>query len=124
MHPFRVILHSARSDLLVGSDADVIHSDNVDHFFEAIDEFFETGEEVPYPDRSARFGNCPRVIVAYLPASERRRSHRRRSRKCRVRQEQRLGCDLNGCLDGILGGMRHVADKAEPMARTDDLRTK
>ena len=76
MHPFRVFLQRARSDLLVRSDADVIHANNVDHFLEAIDVLFKAGEEMPNPDRATRFGNRSRVVRAYLAASERRRTHR------------------------------------------------
>ena len=62
MHPLEVILQSAGCDLLVGSDADVIHSNYVNPFFESIDVLFNAREEVPDPDRSARFSNRQRMF--------------------------------------------------------------
>jgi hypothetical protein len=71
------IVQNARCDLLVGSNADVIHSNNVDHFFEPIDVLFNAREEVPDPNRPARFGNRSRMFATYLPAGERRWTHSR-----------------------------------------------
>jgi hypothetical protein len=45
--------------LLIGADADVIYSNDINHFFQAIDIFFEAWEEVPNADRATRLGDYP-----------------------------------------------------------------
>jgi hypothetical protein len=52
MHPFRVVLDDAGSDLLVGADANVIDAYNIHHFLKTTDVSFEAGEEVPDADRT------------------------------------------------------------------------
>jgi hypothetical protein len=78
-------------------------------------------DEMPHPDRPAGLGDCTGVIGADLPACERRRPHGARSGHRRMRQQQRLRCDLDRLLDHGLGRVRDIADKAEPMARADHL---
>ena len=50
LHPLRVVLQAAGSDLLVGAYADVIYPDNVGHLFEPLDILFETRKKVPDSD--------------------------------------------------------------------------
>ena len=50
---------------------------------------------------------------------QRRRPHRPRSQHSRVRQQQRLGRDLDRLLRHVLGRMRDIADKAEPITGAD-----
>src|SRR5262249_30440379 len=64
------------------------------------------------------------MFSAYLPAGERRWAHGPRSSKRGMREQQRLGRDLDRSLHGVLGGMCYVADESEPMARTHHLRAK
>src|ERR1035438_8852257 len=77
MYPLRVVLQTAGVDLLVSADANVLYPDDINHFFQAIDIFFEAMEEVPDPDGAARLGNCARVVAADLPFLERCRTHSR-----------------------------------------------
>src|SRR6266550_51609 len=109
LHPLRVVLQTAGSDLLVGADANMLYADDLNHFFQAVDIVFEAGEEVPDADCTARLGDHPGVVAADLPPRERRRAHCRRTRKRGVRQEQGLGRDFDRLLYGVLGRMRDVA---------------
>src|SRR5215471_7496165 len=58
---------------------------------------------------------------ADLPAAERCWPHRPRSQHGRVRQQQRLCRDLDRLLCHVLGRVRDIADKAEPIAGADHL---
>src|SRR5213076_2542311 len=68
LHPLRVVLQTAGSDLLVGADGNMLYGDDINHFFQAVDIFFEAREEVPDADCTARLGNRPRVVAADLPS--------------------------------------------------------
>src|SRR5579883_1038335 len=57
LHPLGVILEDARSGLLIGADAHMIDPDDVDHFLQAVDIFFQARKEVPDADRASGFGN-------------------------------------------------------------------
>src|SRR5436190_24128463 len=87
LHPLRVVLQTAGSDLLVGADGNMLYGDDINHFFQAVDIFFEAREEVPDADCTARLGNRPRVVAADLPSVSGVGTHRRRTRKRGVRQE-------------------------------------
>src|SRR5438874_11575576 len=50
LHPLRVVLQTAGSDLLVGADGNMLYADDLNHFFQAVDIVFETREEVPDAD--------------------------------------------------------------------------
>src|SRR5437773_5850893 len=54
LHPLRVVLQTAGSDLLVGADGNMLYPDDLNHFFQAVDIIFESREEVPDPDCTAR----------------------------------------------------------------------
>ena len=75
MHPLRVVLKSARGNLLVRADANVLNANDINHFLQTVDIFFEVGEEVPDAYSAARPGNRERVVAADLPCRERRRAH-------------------------------------------------
>src|SRR2546430_10808116 len=69
LHPLRVVLQTAGSDLLVGADANMLYADDLNHFFQAVDLVFETREAAS--------------------------THRSGTRKRGVRQEQGLGRDFD-----------------------------
>src|SRR5215208_6307925 len=97
----------------------MLYAAHLNHFFQAV--VFEAGEEVPDADCTAGLGDRPGVVAADLPSRQRRRAHCRRTRKRGVRQEQGLGRDFDRLLYGVLGRMRDVADKPEPVAGADHL---
>src|SRR3954465_14110821 len=49
LHPLRVVLQTAGSDLLVGADGNMLYADDLNHFFQAVDIVFEAREEVQMP---------------------------------------------------------------------------
>src|SRR5689334_5780477 len=57
MHPARVILDAPARIELVRADADMIDADDVGHFLQPLDVFFEAREEVPDADRAAGPGD-------------------------------------------------------------------
>src|SRR5436190_15210096 len=73
LHPLRVVLQTAGSDLLVGADGNMLYPDDLNHFFQAVDIVFEAREEVPDADCTAGLGDRPGVVAADLPSRERRR---------------------------------------------------
>ena len=101
---------------LVSADANVLHANDINHFFQAVDIFFEAREEVPDADCPTGLGNCACMVAADLPRRERRRAHRRRTSKRSVRQKQGFGSYFDRLLRRVLGRMRDVADKSEPVA--------
>ena len=119
MNPLRVVLEAPGSDLLVGANADMIHANDINHFLQAIDVFFEAGEKMPDTDRAARLGDHARVVAADLPCLERCRTHRRRPIYRGVGQEQGLGSDFGRLFHRVLGRVRDVADKPETVAGAD-----
>jgi hypothetical protein len=121
MHPLRVVLETGGTDLLVSADANVLDADDINHFFQAIDIFFEARKEVPDADCAACLSDHARVVVADLPCRERRRTHRRGPSNRGMGQEQGLGRDFDRLLHSVFGRMRNVADKPEPVARADYL---
>jgi hypothetical protein len=48
-------LQTAGGDLLVSADANVLYADDINHFFQAVDIFFEAREEVPDANCAALF---------------------------------------------------------------------
>src|SRR5689334_11813620 len=50
LHPLRVVLHTARGDLLISTDTDVIYPDDIDHLLQPFDIFVKAREEVPDAD--------------------------------------------------------------------------
>src|SRR5947209_16323303 len=119
VHPSRVILEATPRIELVGADADVIGADNLGHLLEAVDVSIDARKEVPDANRAAGLGDRPGMARADLPTAERCRPHRLRSQYGRVRPQQRLGRDLDRLLCHVLGSMRDVADKAEPITGAD-----
>src|SRR5436190_20159911 len=116
MHPARVVLDAAPCVELVGTDADVIDTDDVGHLLYALDVLIEAREEVPDADRTAGLGDGPRVVGADLPLPKRRRAHGRRSGQRGMGEQQWLRRDFDRLLRHLLCGVREIADKAEPMA--------
>ncbi len=114
-------METGGADLLVSADANVLHADDVSHFFQAIDIFFEARKKVPDADCAARLGDHARVVAADLPCRERCRTHRRGPSNRSMGQEQGLGRDFDRLLHRVFGRMRNVADKSEPVARADYL---
>src|ERR1700720_1487447 len=90
LHPLRVVLHDSGGDLLISADADVVDSGDLGHFFEAIDVFLQTREEMPDSNRAPSLCDRPGVVAADLPAGEWSWTHRLRSRERGVRQQQRF----------------------------------
>ena len=97
----------------------MIGADNLGHLLEAVDVSIDARKEVPDANRAAGLGDRPGMARADLPTAERCRPHRLRSQYGRVRQQQRLGRDLDRLLCHVLGSMRDVADKAEPITGAD-----
>jgi DNA-binding transcriptional LysR family regulator len=114
-----VVLHGSRRDMLVGADADVIDPDDLGHLLEALDIFVEAREEMPDADRTAGLGNRPCMIGGDLPPLQRRWPHRPRAGQSCMRQQQWFRRDFDCPLHHVLGRVRDVADKAEPVTGVD-----
>src|ERR1700736_6569681 len=97
----------------------MVDADDIGHPREAFDIGLEVGEDRtrrPNPNDPARAGNHSRMIGRDLPAL---RSGRARHRS--VRQHQRLGRDISGPLDELVGPMRGIDDDSEPVTGADHL---
>jgi hypothetical protein len=55
---------------LVSADANVLYADDINHFLQAVDIFFEAWKEVPEADCPARLGDRTQGVAAYLSCRE------------------------------------------------------
>ena len=99
----------------------MIDADDLGHLLQAVDVFVEARKEVPDADRTAGLGDRPRMIGADLPARSGVGPIARDPSSGRVRQQQRLCRDLDRLLHHVLGRVRDIADKAEPVTGADHL---
>lgn len=62
-----VVLDAARGDLLVGTNAHVVHAQDVDHLPEAVHIPLEAREKVPDPDRAPHLCERAGMVGTDLP---------------------------------------------------------